>query len=187
MIKMDKKFNILFLSNMMLEKGVWTLLDSCCLLKNRGYEFVCDFVGKWSDIGDEEFTSYLRKNELEGVAVAHGAKYGNDKETYWAQADLFILPTHNECFPLVLLEAMQHSVACIASCEGGITDIIDEGETGYIVPMKDVAALAEKIAYCMDNRELCREMGRKGRMKFEREFTLRCFEERMCSILKELI
>ena len=142
---------------------------------------------KPSGHGEEEFAAYLQKYRLEDVVVAHGAKYGNDKEMYWMQADLFILPTYNECFPLVLLEAMQHGVACIASHEGGIVDIIDEGETGYIVPMKDALALAEKVAYCMEHRDLCREMGRKGRMKFECEFTLQRFEERMCDILKKLV
>lgn len=184
---MDSRFNIFFLSNMMLEKGVWTLLDACHILKDRGYGFVCNFVGKWSDIGEEEFAAYLQKHRLEDVVVAHGEKYGNDKEMYWMQADLFILPTYNECFPLVLLEAMQHGVACIASREGGIVDIIDEGETGYIVPMKNALVLAEKMAYCMEHRDLCREMGRKGRTKFECEFTLQRFEERMCDILKELV
>ena len=186
-MRMDSRFNIFFLSNMMLEKGVWTLLDACHILKDRGYGFVCNFVGKWSDIGEEEFAAYLQKHRLEDVVVAHGEKYGNDKEMYWMQADLFILPTYNECFPLVLLEAMQHGVACIASREGGIVDIIDEGETGYIVPMKNALVLAEKMAYCMEHRDLCREMGRKGRTKFECEFTLQRFEERMCDILKELV
>ncbi len=184
---MDSRFNIFFLSNMMLEKGVWTLLDACHILKDRGYDFVCNFVGKWSDIGEGEFTAHLQQYKLEDVVVAHGEKYGNDKEMYWMQADLFILPTYNECFPLVLLEAMQHGVACIASREGGIVDIIDEGETGYIVPMKNALVLAEKMAYCMEHRDLCREMGRKGRTKFECEFTLQRFEERMCDILKELV
>ena len=86
---------------MMLEKGVWTLLDACCILKNKGYDFVCNFVGKWSDISEEEFAAYLQKCGLEGMVTAHGAKYGSDKEVYWLQADLFILPTYNECFPLV--------------------------------------------------------------------------------------
>lgn len=186
-MRMDSRFNIFFLSNMMLEKGVWTLLDACHILKDRGYDFVCNFVGKWSDISEEEFAAYLQKCGLEGMVMAHGAKYGSDKDAYWLQADLFILPTYNECFPLVLLEAMQHGVACIASHEGGIVDIIDEGETGYIVPMKDALALAEKVAYCMEHRDLCHEMGRKGRMKFECEFTLQRFEERMCDIIKKLV
>ena len=64
---MDKRFNVFFLSNMMLEKGVWTLLDACCILKNKGYDFVCNFVGKWSDISEEEFAAYLQKCGLEGT------------------------------------------------------------------------------------------------------------------------
>ena len=70
-MRMDSRFNIFFLSNMMLEKGVWTLLDACHILKDRGYDFVCNFVGKWSDIGEEEFAAYLQKYRLEDVVVAH--------------------------------------------------------------------------------------------------------------------
>lgn len=40
---------------------------------------------------------------------------------------------HNECFPLVLLEAMQHGLPCISTNEGAISDIVDDGVTGYIV------------------------------------------------------
>ena len=47
--------------------------------------------------------------------------------------------------------------------------------------------MAEKVDYCMEHRDLCHEMGRKGRMKFECEFTLQRFEERMCDILKKLV
>ena len=70
------------------------------------------------DIGEEEFAAYLQKYRLEDVVVAHGAKYGNDKEMYWMQADLFILPTYNECFPLVLLEAMQHGWLALLVMKG---------------------------------------------------------------------
>ena len=72
-MRMDSRFNIFFLSNMMLEKGVWTLLDACHILKDRGYDFVCNFVGKWSDISEEEFAAYLQKCGLEGMVMAHGA------------------------------------------------------------------------------------------------------------------
>ena len=76
-MRMDSRFNIFFLSNMMLEKGVWTLLDACHILKDRGYDFVCNFVGKWSDISEEEFAAYLQKCGLEGMVMAHGAKTAN--------------------------------------------------------------------------------------------------------------
>lgn len=173
----------------MKEKGVFALLEACVMLKAKGYDFECHFVGKWSDVTKDDFAAYLHNHDLDKMVYAHGAQYGADKESYWEAADLFVFPTyyHNECFPLVLLEAMQHRVACISTDEGGISDIIDEGETGYIVPKKDAEALADRMERCMRNLEHCREMGRRGREKFEREFTLDCFERNMKGILQKLL
>ena len=57
----------------------------------------------------------------------------SDVMKYVKREDVFVFPTfyHNECFPLVLLEAMQHHLPCISTTEGGIPGIIDDKETGY--------------------------------------------------------
>lgn len=54
-------FNILFLSNMMKEKGVWDLVEACRILKERGKKFHCHFVGKWSDITEKNFQQKLQE------------------------------------------------------------------------------------------------------------------------------
>ena len=82
---------------------------------------------------------------------------------------------------------MQHREACISTNEGGIANIIDEGVTGYIVKAKDAVVLAEKIECCLQDPERCHEMGRKGYEKFEREFTLDCFERNMKGGLESLL
>ena len=119
------------------------------------------------------------------IAVWHGRKYGEEKEAYWRMADLFVFPTYypNECFPLVLLEAMQHGVPCISTREGGITAIIDESKTGALVEKNDAAALAEQIAYCLDHPSEMSAMGKNGYGKYQQEFTLPQFERRMANIL----
>lgn len=94
---------------------------------------------------------------------------------------------HNECFPLVLLEAMQHGVPCISSGEGGVPDIIENGKTGYIVERRRPEQLAAKIERLLNDRVLRESMGRAGRGKFQREFTLRTFEERICEVLENLV
>lgn len=68
------------------------------------------------------FQAEVAKRGLEGMVVYHGRKYGKDKEAFLNGAEIFVFPTfyHNECFPLVLLEAMEHGVACISTTEGGI-------------------------------------------------------------------
>ena len=108
---------------------------------------------------------------------------------FWKKADIFVFPTfyHNECFPLVLLEAMQQGVACIASDEGGISDVIENDVTGFVVEKRNAKALADKIAFLMEHPEICRRMGEAGKERFEREFTLSRFENNMVDVLNRCL
>lgn len=96
---------------------------------------------------------------------------------------LFSTFYHNECFSLVLLEAMEHGLPCISTTEGGIPGIIDDGKTCFLVPKHDVAVLADKILLLLNDSGLRSNMGTVGREKFEKEFTLEVFEKRMVEIL----
>ena len=137
----------------------------------------------------KEFNQKVKHKNLDKYIQAHGAKYREEKELFLKQADLFIFPTyyHNECFPLVLLEAMEQGLPCISTNEGGIPGIIEEGKTGFIVEKHSPQQLAEKIEYLIDHPMICAEMGKAGKEKFQREFTLEKFENRMKDILKECI
>lgn len=184
----DKIPHILFLSNLLISKGVVVLLDSLKVLKEKGCRFVCDFVGgETVEMDAAMFQAEVAKRELEGMVVYHGRKYGNDKEAFLNAADMFVFPTFypNECFPLVLLEAMQHHLPCVSTTEGGIPGIIDEGKTGFLVPKHDAETLAEKIQTLLSDAALRQRMGEAGREKFEKEFTLEVFEKRMAEILRE--
>ena len=103
------------------------------------------------------------------------------------KADIFVFPTyyHNECFPLVLLEAMEHGKACISTNEGGIPDIIKDGENGLIAERQDAESLADCIQRLLDNPELCRQMGENGRKKFHEHFTNEVFEKTMVEVLSK--
>lgn len=180
-------FNILFLSNMMKEKGVWDLLDACKILKDNGNIFNCNFVGKWSDISEEDFNNKVKKLNLENIVFAHGAKYGNEKINFFKKADVFVFPTLNEAFGLVLLEAMEYMVPCITTNEGGTVSIIEEGKTGYIVEKNSPESIARKIDYLMKNRDISRKMGEAGRDRFLNNYTIDKFENNMKNILIKII
>lgn len=100
---------------------------------------------------------------------------------------MFVFPTFysNECFPLVLLEAMEKSVSCISTEEGGIRDIIANGETGYVTPKQDAASIAEAIEKLIINTDLKSQMGNAGRKRFEELFTEERFEITMMNCLKK--
>jgi len=78
---------------------------------------------------------------------------------------------------------MAHSLPCISTQEGGIADIISDGETGYLVPRNNAEALAAKIECLIQHPTTAVDMGKAGRERFEREFTIGRFEERMVGIL----
>lgn len=181
-----EKFNILFLSNMMKEKGVWDLVKACQILKEKGKIFHCHFVGKWSNISEEEFRRKIQLLDMGNYISAYGGKYGNEKEAYFQKANIFVLPTHNECFPLVLLEAMEYGIPCISTQDGGISAIIDEGKTGYVIEKKNPQVLADKIKILMEQPVLCKTMGIAGREKLESEFTLEKFECKLRDIFQEI-
>ena len=116
-----------------------------------------------------------------------GKKYGEDKNRYWQYADIFVHPTFSDCFPLVLIEAMQYSLPIVSTFEGGIPDIVVDSETGFLVPQRDAVALADKLEILIKNPELRKQMGEAGRKKYEEEFTLERFENRLVEILKSVI
>lgn len=184
-----KRFNILFLSNMMEEKGVWTLLKACKILKENNRIFECHYVGKWSDITQEIFEEKVHEYKLNDSVFAHGAQYGDNKNKYWQACDLFVFPTyyHNESFPMVLLEAMQQKKACISTNEGGIPEIIIPDQTGYLIPKQDHVSLADRISYLMDHQELCAQMGENGLIRYNQLFTLQKFENNFISIINDCL
>lgn len=182
--------HILFLSNLIESKGVIVLLDALKILKDKGYSFICDFVGgETAEIDAARFKREVAERHLAEVAVYHGRKYGAEKSDSLHKSDIFAFPTFysNECFPVVLLEAMQQGLPCISTDEGGITDIVENGVTGFIVQRKDADSLAEKLSLLIDNAAMRRQMGINGRKKYEKEFTYNVFEHNLVSILNEFI
>lgn len=170
--------HIFFLSNLLIDKGVLTLLDACKLLKEQGYMFQCDFVGgETADMNAERFKQECIQREIADYVTYHGRKYGEEKLIFFQQADIFVLPTFNECFPLVLLEAMEQGLPCVSSAIGGTPEIVDEGKTGFLIPCREVQPLAERIGLLLKDEALRKQLGKAGRAKFEREYTLPRFEQ----------
>ena len=183
----DKPLKILYLSNMMAEKGVWTLVDACRLMHDQGIPFECHFVGGWKDVTELAFRNCLNAYGLEDCVFAHGPKYGDEKEEYWKLADVFVFPTfyHNECFPLVLLEAMQHRVACVSTHEAAIPSIIDEGKNGYMFQAHDFSGLADILTkLAQGDRPSVQKMGETGYQKYNTEYTIEVFEKKISEGLK---
>lgn len=178
---------ILFLSNMNVEKGPFVLLEACRLLKEKGFDFECHFVGAWFGISEPAFTERINQSKLSQNVFVHGPKFNDAKKPFFISSDVFVLPTFNECFPLVLLEAMCFGLPVVSTTEGGIPDIVVNEKTGYIVKPKDAAALASKLEILLANADLRKAFGAAARARFETCFTIGAFEANMITILKDAI
>ena len=143
---------ILFLSNLMESKGVFTLLDACKILKDKGYKFECRFVGsETKEIDKDKFHHEVMVRNLDDSVFYLGRKYGDDKNLEFANSDIFVFPSFYETFGLVLLEAMQQSTPVIGSDEGSMPDIIQHGINGLISTKRDPVALANNISRLIDD------------------------------------
>ena len=179
---------ILFLSNLLPGKGVVDLLDACRIMKERGYRFTCRVAGAPSaGITGEDFARLVSERKLTDVIRYDGPLYGSEKQEALAGADMFVLPTRDDSFPLVILEAMAAGLAVVSTREGGIPDEVEDGVTGILCDKEDPSGLADSIGRLLEMPDLCREMGEAGRSRYERLFTKTAFERRFVDILKQYV
>lgn len=179
---------LLFLSNLVESKGVYVLLDACKLLKERGYRFVCHWVGGESkEITRQVFEEEVRKRGLEGTALYHGPQYGKEKEAFFRKADIFVQPTFEDCFPLTIVEAMQHGIPVVATSEGAIPDMVVHEESGYICERKNAFQLAKSIEKLLNDSDLRKQMGENGCCRYKERYTWKAFEKCFQGILSDLL
>ena len=190
----QKKENIiprlLFLSNLIESKGVIVLLDALKILKDKGYSFICDFVGgETAEIDAARFQKEVEERGLNELAIYSGRKYGEEKENSFAQSDIFVFPTYyeNECFPLVILEAMQFGLPVVTTNEGAIRDIIKNGENGYISERKNPSLLADCLEQLIENPETITQIGKNNEEKFYQNYRINAYENTLCGIIENVV
>ena len=100
----------------------------------------------------------------------------------YAAADLFCLPSKLEGFGLVYIEAAYHGVPSIGTRVGGVPDVIVDGETGLLVPVGDVPALAAALARLRDDPALRQRLGAAARTRAYAEFTVEHMTDRYAKV-----
>jgi glycosyltransferase involved in cell wall biosynthesis len=183
----DQPIRLLFLSNLIKNKGILDLIEACKLLKQEEFNFHCTIAGGEGDIIVSELKELIDMCELSAHITYLGKVQGDQKMKALLAADIFIHPTHEDCFPLVLLEAMQAGLSIIATCEGAIPEIVEDKKSGFIIPSHKPQLLAEAIKELAENPDLLIQMGKLGRKKYEENYTLEMFEKRYLQSIQTII
>lgn len=176
---------ILYFSNLVVNKGLFVLLEALVLLRERGLAFRAAFAGAWESAAVEgAFHRFVQENGLLDVVELCGPRYGDDKRRTYATADIMAFPTYNDAYPLVVLEAMSHGLPVVSTYEGAIPDIVAEGESGFLVPRQDPRALAGRLALLLTDSALRMRMGSAGRARYRAYFTSDVFAANLLAILE---
>ncbi|WP_428236156.1 glycosyltransferase [Gracilimonas sp.] len=185
----NKLFTITYLSNFIKEKGIVEFIETLGLLKKEGREFRAKIIGGAIDLSKEEVSSLIERYGLKNHINHLGAAYGNDKYKLLSESDLFIFPTYyrNECYPLVLLEAMCFGLPIITSNEGGIRDIVKDGVNGFIVDPKNTKEIASKVSSLIENSDLHQKMAENSRSLFVKHHTVEKFEGNLDEVIKQTL
>jgi colanic acid/amylovoran biosynthesis glycosyltransferase len=176
---------LLYVGRIAANKGLPILLQSLVSLQSSHPEITLTVVG------DGEDRSFLEEMSLqlglqERVNFV-GYKSQAEVRQYLQQTEVFVLPSFAEGVPVVLMEAMAAGVPVVATQIAGISELVEDGISGYLVPPGDPISLTKRIESLLNDGELRSRLGASGRLKVEREFNLDREVERLYCVMNSAL
>ena len=163
----ESVLKLLCVANIHKNKGQKYLIEALSLLGEK--EVKLTFVGHIKDeVYYRELLDKIRNTNLEEKIDFRGFLNGNELATAYDHANIFVLPTLLEGFGMVLVEAMSHGLPIIASNVGGISEIIDDGDNGLLIPPASPDELAEAIRKLIEDKNLRTRLGENAFEKYNR-------------------
>ena len=172
----------MFAGRLMPQKGVDDLINALDLLQHVRPALKTLIVGGGPLRGDLEETA--KAYELPDKVRFLGHR--DDVPRLLAASDMLVLPSLYEGLPNIVLEAMRFRKPVVATAAPGTTEVVIDGETGLLVPLKNPPALAKAIRALVDDPDLGRNLGEGGRRRVEDEFGVETMVERFAALYEEL-
>ena len=150
-------------------KGLGTLIEAMGIVKGRIRDARLVVAGD----GDmrAEYEAQVRRRGLEGCVSFVGRLNGDALVGGYQRAHVFALPTRNDSSPIVIIEAMASGLPVVSTTVGDIPEIIQEGETGFLVAPGDAVALAEKLIMLLGDPSRAEVMGAAARAVAVKDFS----------------
>lgn len=161
--KQDDVFRIVFAGGMCLRKGVHYLLQAFAELNLPNAELWL-LGGKLPEIESffERYAGNFRYFGHQPQAKLH---------EYYSKCSVFAMCSIEEGMAMVQLQAMACGLPLICTQNTGGDDLVEDGKEGFVVPIRDVEALKEKILYLYEHQDICYEMGQAAKSKVQQGFT----------------
>lgn len=160
------------------KKGFPCLIRACRLMKDKGYAFQCQIIGKAGEQTDT-VKQLIKDLGLEEVVFLHDAVTQEDLRKIYRKSTVFVLPCliadngDRDGIPNVLVEAMAMGIPVVSTNISGIPELVENRRNGLLVPEKNAIALAEALEELLQNPTLRRRLGAAAREKVCRFFNAR--------------
>lgn len=181
------KIIVLLTARMIVEKGVFVLTEAAEILRNE-YEGKVEF---WIVGGLDDHPGAITENQLDAVCDGRYIKWlgrREDVKDLLKQCHIFAFPSYYmEGLPKSLIEACAIGRPIVTTDNIGCRDVVTDGVNGYLAPVKNSAALAEKIKVLIDNPDLRNQMGLASRKVAEESFSVDSVIEKHLVIYQELV
>lgn len=172
---------LLYTGRLAAVKGLPILLESLVALKTTHANVLLTVVGDGPDRAQlEQMTAQLGLTEnVKFVGYQSQAKV----RQYMQETDVFVLPSFAEGVPVSLMEALAAGVPVVTTQIAGVSELVENGVSGYLVPPGNTALLAERIAALLADPQLRTQFGAAGRAKIEQEFNIHNEAGWLCQIM----
>ncbi len=177
--KKDNVFRVVFAGGMTLQKGVHYLLQAFAELNLPNSELT--LLGGLAD----EIKPFFKKYQGRYNYLGHVPQW--DLYKYCSQGSVFILPSIQDGFGMVIIQAMACGLPVICTTNTGGEDIVRNGKDGFIIPIRNVDALKEKIIYLYENLEVCRQMGQSAKERASSGFTWNDYGDKITKEYKRIL
>jgi glycosyltransferase involved in cell wall biosynthesis len=174
----DRKFKVLFVAHISPLKGLHYLLEAWQKLKLKEAELI--IVGEYSEI-----PTPLKKRYDEIIKKDPTIKwigFTKNPELYYSSASIFVMPSLTEGGPRVVLEAMASGLPVITT--ENAKNLVEDGKNGFVVPIRNVEAIKEKIEFFYYNKDIIEKMGVEARKTIENK---KSFGEAVFEIYQKII
>jgi glycosyltransferase involved in cell wall biosynthesis len=176
---------LLYVGRIAAAKGLPILLESLANLKIQHPETVLTVVGDGKDRKNLEETTV--KLGLSQNVNFVGYKSQAEVREYFQQTDVFVMSSFAEGIPVVLMEAMAAGVPVVATQIAGISELVEDGISGYLVPPGDSNILTIRIAQLLEDCELRTKFGTAGRAKVEKDFNIQHEAARLYQLMNSAL
>ena len=177
-----EQMTFFMLSRVMYSKGIREYLEACKIVKEKHPQVRCMLLGACEGIQDSLGEEEL-KPCIEAGIIEHFGETDRVAD-YYRQCSVYVLPSYREGTPRTVLEAMAMGRAVITTDAPGCRETVVDGETGFLVPVRSGAAVAEKMMTFIENPGLVEQMGQKSLEYCRSKFEVNKVNEDMCQYLK---